>query len=177
MTRFSALLLVYPPSRHWHGLPSPLSPSTPLRAPLCHHFILISSHGHLLLIIVSPYTAQFDIPQLVTWRMSMFRYPTLSLKRSSSYHGCQPRSVIAPTFISSIGSSRLCKFSGSGESLTSENSSSVCGTSQTEIFMVELIGYDNVELRVNIREGTKEVICQELSSMVLLPVPVLLSSL
>ena len=99
MTRFSALLLAYPPSRHWHGLPSPLSPSTPL----CHHQVISSSHGHLLLIIVSPYTTQFNMPQLVTWRwMSMFRYLTQSLKRSSSYHGSRPRSVIAP-----VSSARL----------------------------------------------------------------------
>ena len=42
--------------------------------------------------------------------------------------------------------------------MSSEDSSSGRGASQTEIFMVELIGCDNEELGVNIQEGTKEVI-------------------
>ena len=89
-------------------------------------------------------------------------------KRSNSLHSSRPRSVIAPSRSALAESSR---FSSSGESLaSSEEPSSNRGTSQTETFIVELIGLlscDNEEIGVNIREGTKEMISRELSSMVL----------
>ena len=59
-------------------------------------------------------------------------------KRSNSLHSSRPRSVIAPSRSALAESSR---FSSSGESLaSSEEPSSNRGTSQTETFIVELIG-------------------------------------
>ena len=59
-------------------------------------------------------------------------------KRSNSLHSSRPRSVIAPSRSALAESSR---FSSSGKSLaSSEEPSSNRGTSQTETFIVELIG-------------------------------------
>lgn len=85
-------------------------------------------------------------------------------RRSSSYHGSRPRSVIA------VPSSRLpeaSRFSSSGDSIASADDSR--GGSQTEIFITELISLlscDNEAIGINIRESTKELISRDLGPLV-----------
>ena len=61
--------------------------------------------------------------QLVTWRMSTFRY--LAQRGAVVYHGSRPRSVIAPVLSARLALTDSAKFSGSGESLTSSEDSSL----------------------------------------------------
>ena len=90
------------------------------------------------------------------------------VKRSSSYHGNRPKSVVnAPK----LGTQESVRFSSSGESIasTEDGTNSPRCTSQTENFISEVITLlccDNDTVGVQIRETVKELVSYELSPVV-----------
>lgn len=91
-------------------------------------------------------------------------------KRSSSCHGSRPKSVITPVPSQRSGIQDSSWSSSSRESIASaEEIAGGRGTSQTESFITELISLlscDNEATGMNVREGAKKMIYEDLSSMV-----------
>ena len=90
------------------------------------------------------------------------------VKRSSSYHGNRPKSVVN---VPRLANQESVRFSSSGESIasTEEGANSPRCTSQTENFISEVIALlccDNDTVGVQIRETVKELVSYELSPMV-----------
>ena len=98
----------------------------------------------------------------------VIRDPNHKVKRSSSYHGGRPKSIVnvSPARTSALESSCVVQPSArfSGEGMLEDPSNS--RTSQTESFIAELIvllSCHNEAIGINIRETVKELVSFELS--------------
>lgn len=96
---------------------------------------------------------------------------TSKVKRSSSYHGNRPKSIVAvpPQTTTRLANQESVRFSSSGESLASAEDPLSMKSSQTEGFiadMILLLSCDNESVGVNVRETVKEFISGELSPII-----------
>ena len=117
---------------------------------------------------VSPSTVHRNIHSSGTSAVSIIKDPNHKVRRSSSYHGGRPKSVVnvSPARTSGLESSCVIQHSArlSGEGMLEDPSNT--RTSQTETFIAELIfllSCHNEAIGMNIRETVKELVSFELS--------------
>ena len=117
---------------------------------------------------ISPATMHRNTSSTGTSATTSIKDPNHRVRRSSSYHGGRPKSVVnvSPARTSALESSCVVHSSArlSGEGMLEDPSNA--RTSQTETFVAELIfllSCHNEAIGVNIRETVKELVSFELS--------------